>query len=215
MQRPPRLLQFYLVRILAPTPTRLLAAMILVAAGVRPSSAQLPTGGAGTVGFTLGAGIGTTTFGGVTRHDLALIMYERTWSLTRGPDLEVERRARWQVGLEVTGGAQVFPRNRDFTAISPMVRYRWRPTEGWVTYAEAGIGASYTNIRGPDLSTRFEFINQFGGGALRTITKGAMLNAGVRWIHVSNGGIASPNNGVNALMLRLGAVWKVEAPPRP
>jgi hypothetical protein len=174
-----------------------------------PSAAQTSMDDAPTVGITVGGGLGTTSFGGRTRHDFALIMYSRTWTLARPNWAETERRGRWELGLEVSGGAQVFPHNRDFTSASPMVRYRWRANDRWISYAEAGIGASYTNIREPDLSTRFQFIDQFGGGVLRHITRETKLNVGMRWVHISNGGIASPNHGVNTLMLRLGAVWSI------
>jgi hypothetical protein len=71
-------------------------------------------------------------------------------------------------------------------------------------YAEGGIGLHYLtrSVLNPDveLSTRFQFGDLFGLG----IAFGAhrQFDVGVRYLHVSNGGIRDPNGGADLIVGR-------------
>jgi hypothetical protein len=81
-------------------------------------------------------------------------------------------------------------------SITPM--FRWWLTEHF--YAEAGIGAtvmSRTEFAGRHLSTAFQFGDHVGFGTV--VNRNHRI--GVRYSHYSNGGIKTPNQGVNIVEL--------------
>lgn len=85
--------------------------------------------------------------------------------------------------------------------VTPVFRYQGYGNEGY--YIDAGIGMhqlsdAYDN-GGRQLSTRFEFGTVVGAGY--RFASGWECGANIE--HYSNGGISSPNSGVNFLALRI------------
>jgi hypothetical protein len=72
-----------------------------------------------------------------------------------------------------------------------------------VPYFELGGGALFTDVQVPPGASRVNFTSS---SALGMHVLGAKLNwsAEVRFMHISNAGIASENPGINTLQLRLG-----------
>jgi lipid A 3-O-deacylase len=85
--------------------------------------------------------------------------------------------------------------------ITPVFRFQRDALTG--PYAEAGIGAHYlTDLydnNGDMLSTRFQFGDHIGVGYVFQ----NKLDLGVKFQHFSNGGIKSPNSGVNFAVVRV------------
>jgi lipid A 3-O-deacylase len=71
-------------------------------------------------------------------------------------------------------------------------------------YLEVGVGASWLDRRfvTPDreFSTQWNFYDVLGMG--RSFGPAARHELGLRWVHVSNGGIKKPNPGQDFLQLR-------------
>lgn len=158
-------------------------------------------------GFNIGAGLGFRVFGSEERHDLVLGDVHVGTMLTG----VVAKDHFWRGNLELLGqlfgGEQVKPSNAYVVGLAPLLRYNFATGTRFVPYLNGGAGVSLTDIRGPDLSTDFEFNVQFGGGFHVFLTPKVSATLEGRWLHLSNAGIHTPNDGVNTMMVYLGANW--------
>ncbi|SNT27055.1 Lipid A 3-O-deacylase (PagL) [Noviherbaspirillum humi] len=86
--------------------------------------------------------------------------------------------------------------------ITPVLRFQSDNRKGF--YGELGIGAHYLSElydnNGRRLSTRFEFGDHVGVGYVFSNN----LDVALKFQHFSNGGIKSPNNGVNFGLIKVG-----------
>jgi lipid A 3-O-deacylase len=78
-------------------------------------------------------------------------------------------------------------------------------------YIEGGGGPLWTNFDGriPEQGSDFNFLVWGGAGASWDLTSQLSLNAGLRFSHISNGGINEPNGGVNYLLPFIGIAAKL------
>ena len=78
-------------------------------------------------------------------------------------------------------------------------------------FLEGGGGPLWTNFDGriPEQGSDFNFLVWGGAGASYDLTKLWALNVGVRFSHISNGGIESPNRGLNYLLPFIGVSTKL------
>lgn len=159
------------------------------------------------MGFALGTSLGSAAFGSREAHDLALtklyigrvisdVIGERRWY--RG-DLEA-------VG-ELFGGGQYRPDVAYLFGFTPLLRYNFLTDSVWLPFVDAGAGVTATDIGHPDLSTTFQFNLQAGVGVRRWLTRNSALVVQYRFLHISDAGIAHPNNGVNSSVFYAGVSW--------
>lgn len=157
-------------------------------------------------GVSVGTGIGLEILGSNSRHDMALAFVQYGYVLT-----DHLAPGRWyggnfEIGAEFAAGMQFHPKNAYIFGLMPSFRYHFITDSAWVPFVEAGAGPGVTDIGGPDLSTKFQFMDYFGGGVNWFYNESDVFSAGVRFIHLSNAGIKEPNFGVNTAMVFLG--WK-------
>ena len=163
--------------------------------------------GMNEAGFALGASIGVKIFGGVQRHDFALqrIYYGRVVTDDFGEN-------SWYCGdLEIfgeaIGGEQFKPTAASFGGATLVFRYNFDTRTRWVPFYDIGAGATATGIGAPDLTGTFEFNLQTGPGVRWMINKDTALTLQARYLHLSNAGIADPNQGVNTFSFYVGMSW--------
>ena len=72
-----------------------------------------------------------------------------------------------------------------------------------VPYFEIGGGTLFTNTRVPEGTSRINFTSSAALG-LHFLRSKHNISAEVRYMHISNAGISSPNPGINTIQLRLG-----------
>jgi lipid A 3-O-deacylase len=93
-------------------------------------------------------------------------------------------------------------RHQNITGIgfTPVFRYQRDDKLGW--YVEGGVGANLLshvyNNGGDQLSTAFQFGDHIGVGYVMP----NQWELGIKYQHFSNGGIKSPNSGVEFLILK-------------
>jgi|SRR5688500_8607387 len=75
---------------------------------------------------------------------------------------------------------------------------RWHATSGRLKngYFEIGSGIAVTDGVSIDVNSHFNFVSFLGGGFFFT-NSFTSPRFGLRWVHVSNAGIESPNRGLN------------------
>jgi len=177
----------------------------------RPPSSLWPDGmgnglrtDAHELGASVGLAIGTRTFGGRQRHHLVLghIDYARlrtsVFQLPGGLRGSLDGRLEWQ------GAAQYAPDNAYVVGFTPVLRFNIATGSRWMPFVDAGAGLSLTDIRGPDLSTMFQFNLQGGFGCDYFLRDNLALTLQYRFLHLSNACIELPNNGVNANIVTIG-----------
>jgi len=72
-----------------------------------------------------------------------------------------------------------------------------------VPYFEIGAGTLFTNTKVPEATSRINFTTSAALGLHFLRTK-HNISAEVRYMHISNAGLATPNPGINTIQLRLG-----------
>jgi len=72
-----------------------------------------------------------------------------------------------------------------------------------VPYFEIGGGTLFTNTKVPEGTSRINFTSSAALG-LHFLRSKHNISAEVRYMHISNAGLATPNPGINTIQLRLG-----------
>lgn len=75
-----------------------------------------------------------------------------------------------------------------------------------VPYFEIGGGTLFTNTQVPAGTSRINFTSS-GAIGLHFLRTKRNLSTEIRFMHISNAGLATPNPGINTVQLRLGFGW--------
>lgn len=148
------------------------------------------------VALELGRGDGT---------DMARIAVQSDWQKQwfRGSNWHLG--GYWDLGIGQWHRGSVAPgQHEDITEIGLTPVFRLQQNDRRGLYGEAAIGfhvLSRTSIGDKRFSTAFQFGDHLGVG-YRFGAKGA-YDVSYRFQHLSNGGIKSPNNGINFNQIRL------------
>ncbi len=159
------------------------------------------------VGISGGYGIGLLALASEQRHDLVLADVHIGTMLSGLVAKDHFWRGNWELLGQLFGGEQIKPRNAYVVGAAPLLRYNFATGTRLVPFITGGAGVSLTDIRHPDLGSDFEFNLQGGVGAHWFFKRNVSAMLEGRWLHLSNAGIDEPNNGVNTIMIYLGANW--------
>ena len=91
------------------------------------------------------------------------------------------------------------------------LKYNFLSFGRWMPFWDGGAGMLWTDLapRIPEQSTQFNFILQTGPGVHYFLTDQFTLTTGVRFSHISNGGIGDRNTGLNAFLFNFGVSFFV------
>jgi opacity protein-like surface antigen len=103
-----------------------------------------------------------------------------------------------EIGLEPFYQRFFEPEKAFFAGLGAVARYHLLPLGRFVPYIELGAAPGYTDLRVKEQDTNFVFLLFGGVGASYFVTERTALYAGYRLQHISNGGTASPNQGINS-----------------
>jgi lipid A 3-O-deacylase len=156
--------------------------------------------GAQTLSFELGAVGGVKILGSTEGHNLALasLAYGQMLGPVQGDGCWY--RGNWELRLELFGGSQFAPSPYYIVGLTPHLRYDFATGTRWIPFLDAGAGLTATGVGNPDLSSTFEFNLQGGAGLHWLVRRNWAVTAEVRYFHVSDAEMTSPNNGVNGVM---------------
>jgi opacity protein-like surface antigen len=113
----------------------------------------------------------------------------------------------FEIMAEAFGGAQYYRESRYLFGATAVMRYNLMTGTRWVPFMDVGIGGALTNIKQPDLGSLGEFNGQIGPGVMYFWCENVALTAQYRYLHMSSGGLSSPNQGVNENIAYLGISW--------
>ena len=167
-----------------------------------PTILEAPTSAATNwnVGLTFAGGFGVAAMGSRVAHDVA------TTTLHAGklPQTEHPFFSHIEWGGELWGGGQFNPESAYLVGFTPILRYHFLPKGRFAPFVDGGAGVGATDIMHPDLSTTFEFNLQAGAGFHWCLRKDLALTFQARYLHISNAGLDTPNNGVNTFLFGAG-----------
>ena len=153
------------------------------------------SGGHGTNGITQHTGVWTAGF----RYG---------WVITapHGPGL---LRGRFEYAVDAVPVFMIFqPTNTAYgAAVNPFALIWDFDTHGRIVpYLDLGGGVLFTNTQVPAGTSKINFTTA-GGVGLHFLTSKVTWSADVRFMHISNAGLETPNPGINTVQLRLGLGW--------
>ena len=104
----------------------------------------------------------------------------------------------------VSSGVKALGSNQtDSLGILAMARYEYRTQRRPFWFAEIGWGLQWASKSTFDLNSQFNSTPVVSGGVILP-THGNELYLGLRYLHISNGGLKKPNNGQNQIHLIAG-----------
>jgi opacity protein-like surface antigen len=159
------------------------------------------------VGLLLGMSIPWSLYANATAHDLALTKLLAGYVLSDVLAKDHWFRGQWEMVGELFGGGQYNPQSHYLYGVTSLLRYEFVTGTRFVPFCDAGIGATSTDIGLPDLGGNFQFNDQAGVGVHWFFRNNLALTLQYRVIHFSNGGLASPNHGVNTTLLSGGVSY--------
>lgn len=158
-------------------------------------------------GLSLGGGPGLRVFGGRQYHDM-IIGDVHFGTMISGPvGTKTFLPGNWELLGDLFGGEQYNQRSAYVIGLAPLLRYNFITGSNFVPFIGGGGGVSLTDIRRPDLSTDFEFNVQVNVGTHWFFKPNMAATLDGRWLHLSNGGLDHPNQGVNSTVVLLGVNW--------
>ena len=188
--------------------TRFLAFVILVAPlCCAPAFAQTrPQDGGHEIQIWAGGGHGTN---GSTSGDGVFNAGARFgWILTKahGPGF---LRGRFEYAVDAVPVFMVFqPANKAYGAgFNPVVlKWNFETDSRVVPYVELGGGVLFTNVTVPTGSSQTNFASGAAIG-MHILGEKVAWSVDVRYMHISNAGLATPNPGINTVQVRVGVGW--------
>ncbi len=140
-----------------------------------------------------------------------------------GPDIGTVVRAFWlfphigytfwevpwypgsfQIALEPGAAFITTPAKTYAIGLNAVLRHTLLVWRQFFPYLEGGAGFLNTNLRTKALGESIEFLLQAGGGFHFFPKERFSLDAGFRWTHISNAGLADRNLGINSYMPYIG-----------
>ena len=145
-------------------------------------------------------------YGGGNKVDMVRAAVQSDWDVRWLPSNGRHLSGYWDANLaywrgDAYRGVKGEHQNIGSVGFTPVFRYQSDDKLGW--YVEAGIGANLMsqtyNNGGDHLSTAFQFGDHLGiGYVMRN-----KWELGLKYQHFSNGGIKSPNSGVEFVVLKV------------
>ncbi len=160
-----------------------------------------------TLNAEVGVDKGVSMFGGRQSHDFALtsLSYGHMLGPVRGEGHWY--RGNFEFRAELWGGGQYAPSKEWVVGLTPHLRYNFATGTRWIPFCDAGAGVTATGIGGPDLSGTFEFNLQPAIDVQWFVRNNLALTSELKYLHISCGGIHSPNLGANGVVGMIGLTW--------
>lgn len=179
----------------------LLGGSLLGPLGARGQAA--PVGGSKEVQVWTGGGHGLN--GSTSDTGVWNLGLRYGWVLTEpvGPG---PLRGRFEYAVEVVPAFVLTQRTNTAYGIglNPFaLKWDFVPRHGVVPYAEIGGGTLFSNTEVPAGTSRVNFTTS-GAIGLHFLRRKNNWSAEVRFMHISNAGLATPNPGINTIQVRIG-----------
>lgn len=186
-----------------------LSICVLAAGALAPLSnlsAEAPalTKGSRTAGVSVGIALGDTRWGGKREHDA--LVGQVHYDVAVSDLLATDRfyRGRVFIGADFLFARQYEPDSGILFGLTPIVRYVFDTGGAWLPFVEGGIGVAVTDVGEPAFGGKLQFNPQAGAGVHWFVRQDVAITFQQRFVHYSNGGLRSPNSGVNQHMSLIG-----------
>ena len=184
---------------------KLLSAFILAALLSAPAAYSQSRPEDGGHEFQIWTGGGHSVFGGTSGTSLWNLGLRYGWILTK-PHGPGALRGRFEFAVDVVPAFVVFqPKNTAYGASFDPVVLKWNfeTDRRVVPYVEITGGVLFTTQTVPSGTSRVNFTPQAAAG-MHFLGRRFNWNLEVRYLHISNAGLTSPNPGINTIEGRIG-----------
>lgn len=184
----------------------LLVALLTIGAGMAASSLRAQSGPeTGSHDLQIWTGGGHGLNGSTSDSGVWNVGLRYGWVLTRpaGPGF---LRGRFEYAVDVVPVFLVTQRNGTAYGfgLNPFaLKWDFATHHNVVPYAELGGGTLFTNTDVPPGTSRVNFTTS-GALGLHFLRSKYNWNAEVRFMHISNAGLSTPNPGINTIQFRIG-----------
>jgi len=184
---------------------KLLSALILAALLCAPAAYPQSRPEDGGHEYQIWTAGGHSIFGGISGTSVWNLGLRYGWILTkpRGPGA---LRGRFEFAVDAVPGFVVFqPKNTAYGASFDPVVLKWNfeMDRRVVPYVEITGGVLFTTQTVPSGTSRVNFTPQTAAG-VHFLGRHFNWNIEVRYLHISNAGLTSPNPGINTIEGRIG-----------
>ena len=161
--------------------------------------------------WILGAQVGYSMEYGLDWHEVShiqmLIAQPQIGFIVR--DFQSSPVRRFEIIDEGMFGGSVHPHLAEMTGDTLIFRLEGKEHGRWVPFFDAGAGVLHTPLaqNAPELNGFTQFTPQGGLGLEYFIRPQRALVIEWRTVHMSNAGMAPPNQGFNSTMITLGFRW--------
>jgi lipid A 3-O-deacylase len=118
-----------------------------------------------------------------------------------------KRRDSLFVFLEPQFNPSYHPNSNFELGIGVGIQYRYPVTERLSVFLLGSTGPHYISLITQNQANGFIFSNTIGCGLYYFLSGNSAINLGYRFRHLSNGGFAEPNDGINVNFITLGYTW--------
>ena len=185
--------------------TRALAALFLAILLYAPAAGAQSGPERGGHDLQLWTGGGHGTNGSQSSDKVWNVGARYGWVLT-GPHGPGFLRGRFEYAVDVVPIFLVFQKTNTAYGfgVNPFA-LKWNLVEhhNVVPYFELGGGTLFTNVDTPEKTSRVNFTSS-GAVGLHFLRNKYNWSAEVRFMHISNAGLATPNPGINTVQFRIG-----------
>ena len=88
-----------------------------------------------------------------------------------------------------------------------MLKWNFKTTGKVIPYFEFGAGLLFTADDVPERTSKINFTPQGGFGLHLFATRRHAITVGLKYMHISNGGLDHPNPGINTIQFQIGYGW--------
>jgi opacity protein-like surface antigen len=158
-----------------------------------------PLVGRQTIGLVVGGMLPVRVMEGQSSKLYGVTVHP-SWQITLADPID---KGCWSgsvaVGVELALVGVIQPTGAHGVGFTPKLTYTFSSFGRVKPYIEGGGGPLWTNFDGriPEQGSDFNFLVWGGTGVSYDLTALWALNAGIRFSHISNAGIESPNGGLN------------------
>jgi hypothetical protein len=118
-------------------------------------------------------------------------------------------RGRLEYAVEVIPAFFVFQNSTvyGFDVTPILLKWNFSSNRRWIPYFEMGAGMLLTTEDVPEKTFPFNFTPQAGFGLHILTSPKQAFTASLKYMHISNGGLDSPNPGINSIQILVGYHW--------
>lgn len=182
----------------------ILGLLLIAATASVVNAADLSRKGTIELGASIGIGnkFSTSLLGGNVEEDVKFLSLMFSWGKVFK---ELSRERSFAIAVEgFVSAAEQENEDRYLVGATPLFVYNFRKAKRTNVFTETGVGLLYTDLDPVKFGSHLNFVVQAGVGFRYRLTDDRFFKFSYRFQHISNGGTAEENKGIDSNFLIFG-----------